>query len=420
MAQNRDFAQPPSSIAATAPEELPQQALEGIQQFRRHYPMGGVIANLVKVQASDLPSPLCYIVQATVVVGGMTLASALAEATDLLQAEALAQLRALEQFGFVPTTTPAVTAVTPTTSAPFTPTTAQAPTTQAPINAPAAIETLPASEASKGQLNGTSNGLSKNGLSNGKPNGKGKPSGQSVEKPKPKPTLTDYDLTDYDLPEPKFEEPFTPSSSPASVPSSKPAAFVADWSEDLAQVEVELKRLGWTTKQESDYLQRTYGKSSRDYITDYSELMDFLSYLRALPSHFDPDQFEEPAAAAATGPVLKPAELEPAELEPDTFELTDPEPAPLATPQPETDYSAAFDESLVTLEPPLSRSEMMERTANECKRLKWTNRQGSNFLKSRYDKPTRKDLNDAELWDFLQYLQSIAPVESLVTETLPF
>ncbi len=256
------------------------------------------------------------------------------------------------------------------------------------------------------------------------------------------------------------------------MPQEEAPKFVADWSDDLAQIQVELKRLGWDSHRSSEYLQRTYGKPSLDYITDHSELMDFLSYLRALPTHFDAGQFDEPEPAALDS-LEKPGLEQPNDpLQSNGPDLNEPEtevnipagyeqPAPMAAPPvvevapqvnvmdnglgiaatlPEPDFQPS--EMQPEMQPPtsqpsenqpapveevashdfggLSRDDMMQQSAAECKRLKWTNRQGSNFLKSRYDKPTRKELTDHELWDFLQYLSSIAPVEDTVKEKLPF
>ncbi|MBD0345267.1 MAG: hypothetical protein ICV63_10715 [Coleofasciculus sp. Co-bin14] len=56
-----------------------------------------------------------------------------------------------------------------------------------------------------------------------------------------------------------------------------------DFSEVIARTNVELKRLGWTNQQGRDYLVQTYGKRSRQLLTD-GELLDFLSYLETEPT----------------------------------------------------------------------------------------------------------------------------------------
>lgn len=56
-----------------------------------------------------------------------------------------------------------------------------------------------------------------------------------------------------------------------------------DFSDVIARTNVELKRLGWTNQQGRDYLVQTYGKRSRQLLTD-DELLDFLNHLESEPS----------------------------------------------------------------------------------------------------------------------------------------
>ena len=60
-------------------------------------------------------------------------------------------------------------------------------------------------------------------------------------------------------------------------------ATVVDLSNIIAQTDVELKRLGWTNQQGREYLQKAYGKRSRQQLSD-EELMHFLLYLEEQPS----------------------------------------------------------------------------------------------------------------------------------------
>lgn len=100
-----------------------------------------------------------------------------------------------------------------------------------------------------------------------------------------------------DLPEPEPElvqpdprslkptntaKPQKPSKSEKETPSpTKEAAD--DLSSLIAMTDVEMDRIGWTKQEGREYLKRTYGKSTRQRL-DEGELMDFLNYLRALPS----------------------------------------------------------------------------------------------------------------------------------------
>lgn len=51
-----------------------------------------------------------------------------------------------------------------------------------------------------------------------------------------------------------------------------------DLSDAIAKIDVELKNLRWTKTQERKYLERTYGKESRELLTD-EQLLEFLHYL---------------------------------------------------------------------------------------------------------------------------------------------
>jgi formylglycine-generating enzyme required for sulfatase activity len=56
-----------------------------------------------------------------------------------------------------------------------------------------------------------------------------------------------------------------------------------DFTDLIARTNVELKRLGWTNQQGRNYLLKTYGKRSRQLLTD-AEMLDFLHYLESEPS----------------------------------------------------------------------------------------------------------------------------------------
>ncbi|NJR39013.1 MAG: hypothetical protein HC781_09465 [Leptolyngbyaceae cyanobacterium CSU_1_4] len=52
------------------------------------------------------------------------------------------------------------------------------------------------------------------------------------------------------------------------------------------------------------------------------------------------------------------------------------------------------------------RSDEIARIGVEMKRLGWTTIQGREYLKQRYGKRSRQELNDSELLDFLAYLEN--------------
>jgi hypothetical protein len=63
-------------------------------------------------------------------------------------------------------------------------------------------------------------------------------------------------------------------------PPAPSSETTIDFSDIIARTNVELKRLGWTNQQGRDYLLQTYGKRSRQLLTD-AELLDFLHHLES-------------------------------------------------------------------------------------------------------------------------------------------
>lgn len=59
-----------------------------------------------------------------------------------------------------------------------------------------------------------------------------------------------------------------------------------DLSELIALTDVEMQRVGWTKKRGQTYLKETYNKDKRADL-DEEQLMDFLHFLRALPSRYE-------------------------------------------------------------------------------------------------------------------------------------
>lgn len=90
---------------------------------------------------------------------------------------------------------------------------------------------------------------------------------------------TEDDVTE----ESSFEEPLENNlSEQSSVQESltPKATEPIDFSDVIAKSNFELKRLGWTNDQGRNYLLQTYGKRSRQLLSD-GELLEFLHYLEA-------------------------------------------------------------------------------------------------------------------------------------------
>jgi hypothetical protein len=100
----------------------------------------------------------------------------------------------------------------------------------------------------------------------------------------------------HDPPQPRPEPPVQPPSeatlTAAAETIAEPAPDPEDWSGELAQLDLQLKRLGWGREQEATYLLRAFGHSSRSRLTTYADL---LAYLRALEA-FTPG--EDPASCS--------------------------------------------------------------------------------------------------------------------------
>jgi hypothetical protein len=82
------------------------------------------------------------------------------------------------------------------------------------------------------------------------------------------------------------KEPTVSETEAAGSPSSSGTSsgnLSRDLSSLISQIGVEIDRIGWSKRQGSTYLQKTYGKKTRSELTD-DELEDFLTYLNTQPS----------------------------------------------------------------------------------------------------------------------------------------
>lgn len=92
-------------------------------------------------------------------------------------------------------------------------------------------------------------------------------------------------------PEPPEPHPW-PAEQPAAV--AEPARDPDDWSDELAELEIQLARLQWDRNQESIYLQRAFGHPSRSRITTYTDLLAYVRALRLLPMDSTPERASVP------------------------------------------------------------------------------------------------------------------------------
>lgn len=197
-----------------------------IAQFRQHYPSASLITDLLMLQDG------VYVVRAAIHLGDLVTASGLSASTTLEEAEDQAILRALRSLNLIPDASPPQS-VTPSPS----------PTDAAPGLDSHSPDPYPAYSSSPGAL----------------------------------------DPSDWDRPAPPPRSPQTDTplfAVPSPEPLPTPALSNVDRSEDIAKIMVEMGRLGWTRSQGRDHLRKTYGKDTRQDLTD-EELMDFLRFLEA-------------------------------------------------------------------------------------------------------------------------------------------
>jgi hypothetical protein len=260
------------------------------EQFRLHYPKGSLITELLEIDRGQ------YIVRCLVQVEGVTLVTGLAAAQTVELAEDRARERALAALSLDSQ------AVTPTASP-----TPQAPAAVAPPTTPEAIP--------HPQGNQTSYDLEFMAK-------KAARTTTVAPSPREEQPLTEVDAVPESetVPEPELPLPPEPvaipsleQEAPAYTPSQQeeaetfeppsngtttafvrerpteiseeipPSSEPIDFSDIIARTTVELKRLGWTNQQGREYLVQTYGKRSRQLLTD-EELLDFLHHLESEPT----------------------------------------------------------------------------------------------------------------------------------------
>ncbi|MEO1682155.1 MAG: hypothetical protein AAFS06_02715 [Cyanobacteria bacterium J06631_12] len=223
-----------------------------LQKFRTEYPLGSLTADLISMHDGQ------YVVRAAIALKGDTLATGLASSVDVHIAEDKARDRALAVLGIFPDPSATATAET---------------------SPHQAVSSLPI--ATESSTPDTVDAVST--------------AAEPVQNLSPPEDLQPQDLQPQDLQpqedngppiEDITEEPMAdpvskPSAAAIALENFNTSATPVDLSDVIAQTDVELTRLGWTSTQGREYLEKTYGKRSRQQLTD-EELMSFLLYLEAL------------------------------------------------------------------------------------------------------------------------------------------
>jgi len=252
----------------------------GLEQFRRQHPDGGILSELVLYEQGQ------YVVRCCLTVGGEAIATGLSAAPTVEAAEEQARDRALALFAQFAAVAPYQGQSTPQTWAAVVP----QPVVReaiAPQPPPPQDMIPPAQPAPSPEITIPSFTAVSDPLPPAKPiqNTVAIHDGQSpVEDHRtpitpdlsPEPPIFDDPLPPDEEPEPPPPEAFTPAPTPVN-----PGEPI-DFSDIIAKTNLELKRLGWTSEQGRTYIMETYGKRSRQFLTD-GELVEFLHYLEGQP-----------------------------------------------------------------------------------------------------------------------------------------
>ncbi|MEL6816708.1 MAG: hypothetical protein AAFP03_18155 [Cyanobacteria bacterium J06598_3] len=236
-----------------------------LEQFKAHYPNAALISDLVSTHEGQ------YVVRTAVVQKGETLATGLAANAVVQVAEDQARDRAIALLGITLISSP--TPVAPAKA-----------TASTPASTPAAPQPAPPKPTAEPSITPPP-----------KPAEQTSQTQTTLLAPEPD---TAFQITPDEVPPPSAEEDFGPpidaivesaNNDAPSTPAKPSAAAIAlenlstssspvDLSDVIAQTDVELTRLGWSSTQGREYLEKTYGKRSRQQLTD-DELMSFLLYL---------------------------------------------------------------------------------------------------------------------------------------------
>ena len=147
----------------------------------------------------------------------------------------------------------------------------------------------------------------------------------------------------------------TPPSEPESLqppaqPPEEPQVDPEDWSAELAQLELELQRLGWDRDQEAVYLQRVFGNPNRNRLTNYADLQAYLAALQGF----------SPGTQASSAPA------------------------------------------------PLRRGELLSQCDQLLAKLQWDPGQGRALLEQHFSLTSRQQLSDSQLLQFNMLLEDLS------------
>ena len=170
---------------------------------------------------------------------------------------------------------------------------------------------------------------------------------EPVTRPKaPAPIATPAPLPLPSATQPSQPEPLQTPAQPPEEPQVDPE----DWSAELAQLELELQRLGWDRDQEAVYLQRVFGNPNRNRLTNYADLQAYLAALQGF----------SPGTQASSAPA------------------------------------------------PLRRGELLSQCDQLLAKLQWEAGQGRALLEQHFSLTSRQQLSDSQLLQFNMLLEDLS------------
>jgi len=142
-------------------------------------------------------------------------------------------------------------------------------------------------------------------------------------------------------------EPKLPPFQKLEPPSEEQGSEPEDWSSELAGLDLQLQRLGWSREEEGIYLERAFHHPSRNRLTSY---VDLVAYLKAL-------EVLSPGANPCNAPV------------------------------------------------PLRRKDLLSQCDQLLGQLQWDASRGRSYLEQHFNLSSRQQLNDTQLLQFNMLLE---------------
>lgn len=258
-----------------------------LAQFQASYPVGSLISELLTIYQGK------FVVRVSAQVEGVTRATGMAASDSLELAEDQARNRALMVLGMQPLAGAAQSV----------PSTSQSAENQVQMQA---VETAFKPSMKNQSPDATTSGLNDNLAY---PSFQASPEAESIPAPAVPANLkensdayNDSVLSNSVAPTSQFPEPdavvenfvtplvrhsYSLYENPEAVgqidAEETAVSEPIDLSDAIARTSVELKRLTWSNQQGREYLVKTYGKRSRQELTD-EEMLEFLHYLESQPS----------------------------------------------------------------------------------------------------------------------------------------